>query len=113
MWSRGSDRFVGVRFPEAGVHDILWSSLEIIDEDYLRERAAAKEREREALKTATNVVLHLGPRGGFRSLSYEYQEDGITRHVSQGFRESADELLGIFREYSIPVREVRAEGGRR
>jgi hypothetical protein len=112
-WSRGSDRFVGVRFPGAGIHDILWSSLEIIDEEYLRERAAAKEREREALKTATNAVLHLGPKGGFRALSYEYEEDGVTRHIAQGVRESADEVLALFREYGIPVREVRAEAARR
>ena len=36
-WSRAFDRFTGVQFPEAGVRDILWTSLEIVDEEYLRE----------------------------------------------------------------------------
>jgi hypothetical protein len=113
MWSQGSDRFIGVRFPEAGVHDVLWDSLEVIDEGYLRGQAEAKRKRHEALKTARNVVLHLGPNGGFRHLSYEYDEDGVTRHESLAFRELADEVIAVLREHGISVCEARAERQRR
>ena len=37
MWSRGSDRFITVRFPGITTLDVLWDSLEIIDEEVLKE----------------------------------------------------------------------------
>lgn len=107
MWSRGVDSFTGVRFPEAGVRDIRWSSLEITDEGYLRQREEARQKKREALRTATDVVLHLGPNGGFRGLSCRYEIDGHTNHETMG-RESAEEALALFKEYGIPVKEERA-----
>ena len=36
IWSRANDNFTGVHFPGIGSLDVLWSSLEIIDEEYLR-----------------------------------------------------------------------------
>lgn len=32
MWSKGSDRFVGVHFPGIVTLDVLWEGLEIVDE---------------------------------------------------------------------------------
>ena len=47
LWSRGSDRFVGVRFPS----------------------------------TTLGVVRHVGVRGGFKYLSYEYTDNaGVICH---------------------------------
>ena len=72
LWSRGSDRFVGATFPGVTTLDVLWESLEITDEVYLAE---AKRREAERLReleSAKNVVKTVGPRGGFRYISYEY-----------------------------------------
>lgn len=106
IWSRGSDRFIGVHFPEIGTLDILWESIEIIDEEYL---AVAEEREKkewELLKHAKNVVRTMGPRGGFKYLSYEYvNENGITNHVSNGDRQKAEKLVKFFRKQGIEIKE--------
>ena len=84
-WSRGSDRFVGVCFPGITTLDVLWEGLEVIDPKHLAEaKKAAAIREQEWLR-ATNVVKHLGPNGGFKSLSYQSTGgNGITRGCSYG-----------------------------
>jgi hypothetical protein len=74
IWSRGSDRFVGVHFPDKGALDVLWDSLEIIDEEYLKRNEEQRNRYFEKLKSATEVVKCVGPRGGFRHLSYTYTD---------------------------------------
>jgi hypothetical protein len=104
MWARGSDRFVSVRFEGAGIHDILWESLEIIDEEVNRELAKLREERLEDLKTARNVVQTMGPRGGFRCLSYEYDSrHGGVNHISNANREEAEELVELFKTYNIEV----------
>jgi len=104
MWARGSDRFVSVRFEGAGTHDILWESLEIIDEEVNRELARVREEKREDLKTARNVVQTMGPRGGFRCLSYEYDSRlGGVNHIATASREEAEELIELFKTYNIEV----------
>lgn len=110
LWSRGSDRFISVRFPSVGVFDILWQGLEIIDEEYL-EWLAERERERwENLKRATNVTKVVGPRGGFRRLSYQYTDDnGVTHHTSLGFKDEAEEIERFLQQHGIEVKEVRLE----
>jgi hypothetical protein len=107
MWSRGSDHFVGVAFPGIGTFDILRESLDIIDEAYLAE-AARREAERwEALKSAKNVVKGVGPRGGFRYLSYEYTDQkGVRHHTSTGSREESEKLIEFFNKRGIPMRET-------
>lgn len=108
MYSRGSDRFITVRFPTSTL-DVLWDSLEIIDEDFLREMDAEKRRFDESLKSARDVILHLGPRGGFRCLSLVYTdvESGTHCHLSEGFRDKAYQMMETLKSYGIPVREVR------
>ena len=63
MWSRGSDRFVTVRFPGITTLDVLWDSLEIIDEEVLKEMDRQKKLFVENLKSAKDVTLYVGPRG--------------------------------------------------
>jgi hypothetical protein len=107
-WSRGSDRFIGVSFPEIGTFDILWEGLEIIDKDYLAKAEERKTREWELLKKARNVVRVVGSRGGFKCLSYEYaDENGITSHVSNADRQAADKLIKFFRKHGVEIREER------
>jgi hypothetical protein len=103
MWSRGSDRFIGVRFPNAGTFDILWESLEITDEEFLAERAAREQKRWEQLKEAQDVVRYVGPKGGFKYLSYQYPGG----HVSTGSRDAADKLIAFFNQHGIPVREEK------
>lgn len=50
MWSRTFDRFIGVNFPRIGTLDVLWKSLEIIDEEYLRELEKQRLIQLEELK---------------------------------------------------------------
>lgn len=106
-WSRASDRFVTVSFPGIATLDVLWDSLQIIDEEVLQEQARQEEAFIESLKTAKDVVLHLGPRGGFRALSFVYkdQETGCQIHSSVGFRDKAYKIKEILESYHIPVRE--------
>jgi hypothetical protein len=106
IWSPASDRFVAVTFPGIGTYDILWESLEIIDAEYLAEAANRKKERNNALRSARNVVRTVGPRGGFKYLSYEYSgNDGVPQHVSTSFKADAEELLEIFRGYGIAIEE--------
>ena len=69
MWSRGSDRFITVCFPDIATLDVLWSSLEIIDEKALSEQEQRKKEFEENLK-ADSV----------RRLSRLFQQIGIAEH---------------------------------
>lgn len=108
IWSRGSDRFITVNFPGIAQLDVLWDSLEITDEAVLQERVKQAQRLAENLKTAQHVVLTLGPKGGFRALSYSYvdRETGAQIHTSTGFRAEAHRYIEIFRSHHIPIKEV-------
>ena len=106
MWSRGSDRFTGVSFPGIGTFDILWASLEIIDQKYLEEVRLRRAERLTALKSAEGVVCARGPRGGFRWLTYQYlTDDGIRTHASTSSKEEAEELMEFFRGHGIQITE--------
>lgn len=102
VWSRGSDRFIGVCFPDIKTLDVLWDSLDIIDEDFLKGREENKKIFLEELKTATEVEKHVGPRGGFRYLSYKTN----SRCVSNCFKDEALEIEKIIKSYGIEVKEI-------
>jgi len=79
-------------------------TLEIMDEEVNRELAKLREERLEDLKTARNVVQTTGPRGGFRSLSYEYDSrHGGVNHISNANREEAEEVIKLFKTYNIEV----------
>lgn len=105
MWSRGSDRFVTVCFHGITTLDVLWDSLEIIDEEVLKEIDRQKNLFAENLKGAKDVILYVGPRGGFKYLSYSYtdKESGINVHTSEGDREQAYKILDILQKCNIPI----------
>ena len=46
-----NDRFIGVHFPNAGTFDILWESLEIIDQEYLKEMAEGEKERMEFMSS--------------------------------------------------------------
>jgi len=103
VWSKGSDRFVGVRFQGIGTFDVLWESLEIVE--FIADCKARERQQLEALKSARNVVRYTGPRGGFKCLSYEYvDKDGVLCHVSTAGREECDKLTAFFHEQGIAIR---------
>ena len=96
-------------FPGAGKWDIIMTSTEIIDEEYLRLKAEDEAARMDELKRAQDVTLHLGPRGGFRHVSYRIpaREGEPGRFVSQGFRDNGMKLVEFFRTQGIPVTEIR------
>ena len=102
VWSRANDNFVGVCFPGVQTLDVLWKSLDIIDEDFLKRREEEKKKFLEELKTATEVEKHVGPYGGFRYLSYRCGNS----HVSNHFKAEALEIEKILRSYGIEIKEV-------
>lgn len=62
------------------------------------------EAKSEGLKFAKNVIKTMGPRGGFRYLSYEcVDEHGVVVHSSTGSKAEAERLETIFARYSIAV----------
>jgi hypothetical protein len=97
------DRFTFVLFDCGAKLDVLWESVEIIDEAFLA--AAKKRRDEEVvqLAQATDAVLHLGPNGGFKSLSYVV---GTTR-TNNGFKDDAARIMAILESHGIPIREER------
>lgn len=109
MWARSSDRFCGVRFPSVTL-DVLWSGIEIVDAEYLAEAAKKKAAVLEMIKATTKeAVKHLGPRGGFRSLSFSYTDgQGCGTNYNTGFKEEAERYERLFAELRIPIRVVRA-----
>lgn len=104
MWSCVSDRFVGVYFPGKGSLDVLWRSLEIIDKEYLKEVKENEARFLKDLKSASNVVKVVGPRGGFRYISYTFtNSEGIESHVTNAFRKEANKLIEFFNRNGIEI----------
>lgn len=105
MWSRGSDRFITVSFPGITTLDVLWDSLEIIDKEVIQENKRQKKIFAENLKTAQDVTLYLGSKGGFKALSYSYfdRDSGITVHTSVGFKKEAYEIIEILKTHNVPI----------
>ena len=79
--------------------------LEIIDEEVLKEMDRQKKLFVENLKSAKDVTLYVGPRGGFKYLSYRYtdKESGVNVHTSEGSRNQAYKILDILKQYNIPI----------
>jgi hypothetical protein len=111
LWSRGSHRFTGVAFPGIGIFDVLWDGLEIIDEDYFAEQAKRKEEELQKRKSAKNVKRILGPKGEFKSLSYDYvNANGERRTVTTTNRNEAEILVKFFQGHGIKVSDTNETG---
>jgi hypothetical protein len=63
----------------------------------------------EELKSARNVVKYVGPKGGFRYLSYEYTSmERIDTHVTNSLKREAERFIKIFEEYGIEI-EIRTK----
>lgn len=102
----GSDRFVSVQFPKQTL-DILWDSLEITDEEYLKELAEKEKKLLEEYKSATDITETVGPKGGFKRLEFKYtKSDGKTENYYNGFKESAQKLIKYFEEIKLDVKKT-------
>ncbi|QHT59879.1 hypothetical protein GXP70_07895 [Paenibacillus lycopersici] len=106
IWSRANDNFTGVHFPGLGSLDVLWSSLEIIDQKYLEEMEIQRKQRLEEFKTAKNITKYVGPRGGFKGLSFEYtKSNGTSVSYSNGFKQESEKLIEYFKELNLEIEE--------
>ncbi|WP_209435643.1 MULTISPECIES: hypothetical protein [Paenibacillus] len=106
MWSRSNDNFTGVDFPGLGKLDVLWSSLEIVDRKYLEKMEDEKKKRLEEYKSARNIIKYVGPRGGFKYLSFEYTDsNGIGVHYSNGFKQESERIIEYFKEMNYSIEE--------
>lgn len=101
----GSDLLTGVMFDSGARLDVFSTGLEIIDEEYLRQNA---ERELEEARTARDVVLLTGPRGGYRYLSYQHSNGHISYGTACGTK-LIRRKLDLLERAGVPVR-VEVEG---
>lgn len=99
-WSRLNDNFTGVKFSNIGTLDVLIDSLEIIDEEYLKKLKNSKNKELEDLKTAENIEVTLGVRGGFKYLSYKY----CNGYRGNGFKKQSEELIAYFKSLNKEIK---------
>ncbi|HEX4422900.1 MAG TPA: hypothetical protein VH165_33520 [Kofleriaceae bacterium] len=101
------ERFVAVRFDCCGTTmDILLESLEIEEPAQAQQRAAQEEDERwrNELRTVSEAILHVGPRGELRRLSITYRnERGSTVFMAYSNRTKVEEVTQILREYGIEI----------
>lgn len=67
-FSSVDDKFIMVDFPGIAKLDILWSSLEILDEDILLEMARKEDFIMANIYKVQKADLFMGPLGGFRYL---------------------------------------------
>ena len=103
------DDFVRVKFEGITEVDVLWNGLEIIDEGYLKEREAIKQAYFEQLKTAKNVTHTLGPKGGFRSLELDFEDNGVEVHKVIEDKILGEEFLEYLNKFSVPVEVIQLE----
>jgi len=110
MMSRSNDNFVSVFFPGIETRDIMWRSLEIIDENFLAAREKEKQEELDGLKEAYDVVKTIGPKGGFRNISYLYvNSSGKVSRVSKNNKIEAEVIESILNQLNITIKVVREE----
>lgn len=103
IWSRNYDNFTTVIFDNSKKLDVLWKGLKIIDEDYLKEVEMKKAEEKIKLKNAHDIVITYGPNGGFKYLSFKYDNCS----TSVGFKSQAQYYIDIFKEYNLEIKSVR------
>jgi hypothetical protein len=62
------------------------------------------EKKNQPLQSARNVIKTVGPNGGFRYMTYEYDdENGRTIRSSVHSKPEAARLESIFQQFNIPV----------
>jgi hypothetical protein len=95
----------GVRFTNGVQLDVFPRSLEIIDKDHLEYLSKQKQSLMEDLKTAKDIELTCGIRGGFKSLSFRSNK-GFTSYSGSLFKNQALEILEIFEKERLYIKRL-------
>lgn len=81
--------------------------MEIIDEELLSLIKTQEARYTEEIKTAKDVIKYLGPKGGFKGLSFNYtNSQGKTIKSYVSFKSQAKELEHLFKSYDIEIKVI-------
>lgn len=103
------DFFVKVKFEGITEVDVLWRGLEIIDETYLAEKQAKKDAYFSQVQTAKNVTYTLGPKGGFKTLEFDFVENGVEIHKIVEDKDLGADFLSAMEKYNISKNVVQLE----
>ena len=110
MARKSDDRFVKVRFEGITDVDVLWRGLEIIDTEYLNQKQAEKDAYFLQMKSAENVVYTLGPKGGFKSLDFDYVDsNGDKQHLLIEDKVVGQDYLDAFEKYGVQMQTIQLE----
>ena len=74
-FSKFDDKFITVDFPGISTLDVLWSSLEILDEEVLLKMSQEEASIAENINKVIKADLFMGPLGGFRFLYVAYSKN--------------------------------------
>jgi hypothetical protein len=99
------DNFVKVKFDGITEVDVLWRGLEIIDEDYLSKKQAEKDAYYDSVKSATNIINTIGPKGGFKKLEFDNREN----HIIIEEKEQGEEHIEYFNKFGLNIKVIQLE----
>lgn len=107
---KSDDNFVKVHFEGITDVDVLWRGLEIVDEDYLGKKQAEKDAYFSLMQSAKNVSYILGPKGGFKSLEFDFiNTDGAETHLFIEDKVDGQDYLDAFEKYGIQMNVTQLE----
>lgn len=103
------DFFVRVNFGVTTV-DVPWRGLDIIDELYLKKKQDELDLYVSKLKTSKNVKLILGPKGGFKEISFEYLDEGELLTKVINLKEEGEFHKSTFEKLNVSMTVEMLEG---
>lgn len=106
---KADDHFVKVKFDGITEVDVLWRGLEIIDEPYLAEKQRIKDEYFAQMVTAKNVVYTLGPKGGFKTLEFDFVDNGEEVHKVVDNKDEGADYLEAFDKFNISMEVIQLE----
>lgn len=106
---KADDHFVKVKFEGITEVDVLWRGLEIIDEPYLAEKQRIKDEYFAQMATAKNVVYTLGPKGGFKTLEFDFVNNGEEVHKIVDNKDEGVDYLEAFEKFNISMEVIQLE----
>lgn len=96
------DAVITVYFENYGMASIVTDRLEIIDEEYLAFLEIREKQFLSQLENASHIVKKVGPKGGFKSLTFTCSLGNLTFTD----REKARKIETAFKEFGKDIEEV-------
>lgn len=93
---------VDVSFENGMTASITLDKLTIIDEEYLAFLEKREQKFLDSLTTATNIIKKVGPRGGFKSLTFKYDFGKLEIYN----RSQAEKIINKFEKLKKEIKEI-------